>query len=269
MFFFLYFIMVWLAFLPSLIWLWFFLRFDKNPEPRSIIARVFLWGMLTGPIAFILESIFMGLIKYLTMSRGIILNWMLVGVVVVAPLIEEILKYGAAKIGYWEFPAEFDEPIDFMIYLVTAGLGFAAIENVRYLLTVVSQSNGLAGGLINGIILLIGRFLTSTFLHALTASVIGFFVAISWKYQKQRLFLLLIGLISAISIHAVYNCYNLYFIQNNNNLTGIGLLICLLIILLMFIIYAFKKISKVKSICLSNCLSKIKINKLKVRKIYE
>ena len=269
MLFFFYFIIIWLAFLPSLIWLWFFLRFDENPEPKNTIARVFLWGMLAGPIAFGLERVFIYLADYLSLRSGMILDLGFIGIIIAAPLFEEPLKYLAAKIGYWESPSEFDEPVDFMIYLITAGLGFAAIENVMYLLRDVSQSVGLAKGLINGGFLLFGRFLTSTLLHALTASVIGFFVAISWYYRRFRLFWLTVGLILAMGIHASYNYYYYYFIRGSSSLTGISSLIGFLSILLFLVIFIFKKISKIKSICLSHYLLKTKIKKVKVRKIYD
>lgn len=255
-----------LSFLPSIIWLCFFLKFDQHPEPKNYIARVFLWGMLVAALAFYSEPIFFDLVKYGMLISGIVLNWTAMGVIIVAPFIEEILKYGAAKIGYWEFPSEFDEPVDFMIYLITAALGFAAIENVKYVLAFVNQ-----GGLLGGIILLLGRFLMSTFLHALTAAIIGFFVAISWEHRRQRLSWLTMGLVLAISIHSAYNYYNFYFIQGGSNIAGLGIIakmglsIGLLTILLALVIYLFKKLSKVKSIC----IFKGKINKLKVRKIYD
>ena len=44
-----------LSFLPSLIWLSFYLKKDKHPEPRRMVVKIFIWGMLLAPLAAILE----------------------------------------------------------------------------------------------------------------------------------------------------------------------------------------------------------------------
>ena len=264
-----YFLMVWLAFLPSIIWLRFFLRFDKHPEPQNSILRTFLWGMLAAPIAMAIEPFLEYIFRYFAFSAGFVLNWSLFGFILIAPIVEEILKYGTAKIGYWEFPAEFDEPVDFMVYLITVALGFAAIENVVYFLGTSDKIVGIASGIIWGSILLFGRFLTANLLHALTAAIIGFFIALSWRYQSRHYILLVFGLIVAIIVHSSYNycVFNLNRINGVTNLVflvKIGILIGFLGGLLLLIIYLLKSLSNVSSIC----KIKSKKSKLKVRKIY-
>jgi len=38
---------VFIALIPGLFWLWFYRRKDKtNPEPRKLILKIFVWGML-------------------------------------------------------------------------------------------------------------------------------------------------------------------------------------------------------------------------------
>ena len=50
-----------LGFLPSLIWLGIFLQKDSHPEPRYLLIRVFLMGMILSPVAVGLQWGFVGL----------------------------------------------------------------------------------------------------------------------------------------------------------------------------------------------------------------
>ncbi len=172
------------AFLPSFVWLWFFLKRDQNPEPRLMIAKAFLFGALMVAPAiitqFILESIWPGFIISL----------------ILASFIEELVKYGAA---HWSTLKSFalDEPVDVMIYMITAGLGFAAVENLIVLIdpSIINISIVISASAM--------RFLTATFIHALTSGLWGYFIALQKIHKKKSL--LWLGLFLATGIHALYN----------------------------------------------------------------
>jgi RsiW-degrading membrane proteinase PrsW (M82 family) len=107
------------AFAPAVFWLWYFYSKDKlDPEPKRLIAKTFLLGMLLGVPATFLELLF---INSLAVS------------VVIAPAIEESLKYAGVRFTVYR-SAEFDEPLDGIIYAAAIALGFASVENVFYLL---------------------------------------------------------------------------------------------------------------------------------------
>ncbi|MBU1159880.1 PrsW family intramembrane metalloprotease, partial [Patescibacteria group bacterium] len=120
------------GFLPPLIWLWFWLKKDPHPEPRSILILTFLGGMLSVLIAFVLEyavNIFKESfsIKETVSAAAITLFlW---------AIIEETVKYLSARLTALK-RISFDEPVDAIIYMVTAALGFAALENVLFLFNV-------------------------------------------------------------------------------------------------------------------------------------
>ncbi len=172
------------ALLPSLAWLWFFLRRDPNPEPRWMIIKVFLLGALMVVPALLAQR----LLNNLWLGFAFAL--------VFAAFIEEIAKYGAARWGAFSSP-EFDEPVDAMIYMITAGLGFAAVENLFVLIgpeiTTVSLAIGASAM----------RFLTATFIHALTSGLWGYFIALK-VFRKKKGFVWL-GLAVATLVHAAYN----------------------------------------------------------------
>lgn len=179
-----FFVLLIFAVLPSLIWLWFFLIRDPNPEPRSMIIKVFLLGALMVVPAAAIQYLF-------------VLTWPpLIIALIFASFVEEVAKYGAARWGAFRSP-EFDEPVDAMIYMITAGLGFAALENLLYLISPEIDTLPLLAGSS------LMRFLTATFLHALASGLWGYFIALQVFYRKRGFAWL--GLVVATAIHAVYN----------------------------------------------------------------
>jgi RsiW-degrading membrane proteinase PrsW (M82 family) len=107
------------AFAPAVFWLWYFYSKDRlDPEPKRLIAKTFLLGMLLGLPATVLELLFL---DSLTVS------------IAIAPAIEEGLKFAGVRFTVYR-SSEFDEPLDGIIYAAAVALGFASVENVFYLL---------------------------------------------------------------------------------------------------------------------------------------
>ena len=74
------------GFIPSLLWLWFWLKEDSHPEPRANLIYTFIAGMIVVPIAMVFEYI--ALFPLGLTGSFSLLAW---------AFIEEILKYGAAR----------------------------------------------------------------------------------------------------------------------------------------------------------------------------
>ena len=116
--------------LPGILWLVFFYRKDRyEPEPKRVIARVFLGGMLMVIPAGALELLGK---EGLTLARtsgdlGMIFfySFFYIG------LIEEGLKFLLLAVVV-NYRKDMNEPVDGIIYGITAGLGFAALENLLY-----------------------------------------------------------------------------------------------------------------------------------------
>jgi RsiW-degrading membrane proteinase PrsW (M82 family) len=194
---------------PPLVWLWFWLKEDAHhPEPKILIIATFIAGMITVPIAGYLEKEFLG---SLSLDEFIVMNGLkLIAIFFVLVLIEEIVKYLAAR-GV-AFPNHnFDEPIDAVIYLITAALGFAALENILFLidklfiiepgqilLKAANINQVIAGGNL--------RFIGANVLHAATSGILGVFIALSfYKGKLQKILCFLAGLFLATSLHAIFN----------------------------------------------------------------
>ena len=123
------------AVLPCLGWLVFFYTRDKHePEPKGLIARLFLIGAL--PVAVIAGIL--NTVVFLVLTGGDLTGptaqarFVLLAVVV-APITEETLKYLGTSIGARR-NAAFNEPMDGIVYGTTVGLGFAAVETIDYLI---------------------------------------------------------------------------------------------------------------------------------------
>ncbi len=230
-----------LAIFISFVWLFFFLRRDNDPESKRMIALVFVLGAVGAVIAGCLQEITLGLFS-IELRREMGILFFLIYHFIIISFIEEISKYFVVKISVID-NSEFDEPVDAMIYMITAALGFAALENFIYLV----RYEGIIGDTIYHYAIYLGflRFLGSTLLHALSSATLGFFMAISFLKIRRRKIILFIGILLATLLHAFYNLFIINVLGYNVVLTSL-----LLISLSIFILfYAFWKIKKIKSIC--------------------
>lgn len=204
------------GFLPPLIWLYILLKEDsKNPEPRTLIALAFIAGMVAVPLALPLEQYAR---TYLTGNLSIYTAW---------ALVEEVLKYTmAAAFILWRHAV--DEAPDYVIYMITVALGFAAAENILFLTG--SFSDGLAVGFFTGNV----RFLGSTLLHVVASAAIGFAFAFSYAAKfgpKGRISAAAGGLILAIALHTAFN---MIIINGGTSIASIAFFLVWMIVVIFF-----------------------------------
>ncbi len=176
---------------PAFIWLFFWLLEDRaHPEPKRYIILSFIGGMLGVLLALPAEQYTAGLFSN---SISIFLSW---------AAIEELLKFGAAYFVALRF-AVYDEPLDAIIYLVTAALGFSALENALFLWTPLAQ-----GDVVRALVTEDLRFMGATLLHTLASVTIGMSLALSFhKSAAVRKRFALCGVILAISLHTLFNFF--------------------------------------------------------------
>lgn len=233
-----------LSIIPSIIWLVFFLREDRRPEPKKTILKVFVIGMLS-TIPVIILSLAIGLILR---EMGIPIYLIsFIGVVFVAAVVEEVAKYLVVKRSVFN-SSEVDEPSDLMIYAITAALGFAAMENVVFLFPGREALFGLTPeffiqSLVAGSIV---RFVSGTFLHALVSGIMGYFLALSIMRSEYRKRLVGAGLVVAILLHGSYN-FSIMFAEGNGSWFVVAPI--LLLSLFITILFLFSKTRKMDSIC--------------------
>ncbi len=174
---------------PALAWLWFWLREDApHPEPRRLIALAFFAGMVTVAIVIPIQKF---VAPYLATQTLIFTAW---------SAIEEVTKYFAARVTVlWR--REDDEPIDPVIYMVAVALGFAAIENMLFLLSPLAGDTVIQTVMTGNL-----RFVGATLLHVLSSAVIGVALALSfYKPRSVKRTYAAVGVILAALLHSAFN----------------------------------------------------------------
>jgi RsiW-degrading membrane proteinase PrsW (M82 family) len=177
--------------LPALIWLWFWLKEDKeNPEPKGLLFLTFVLGMIAVILILPFEKIASGLMT----SK--------VNLTLTLATLEESIKYLAA-LAIALRSKYVDEPADFAIYMITAALGFAAFENFLFLIQPVSLNDNVVSILTGNL-----RFLGAILLHTTASAIVGILLGLAYfKTRSIKRFYLVIGLITAIALHTIFNFY--------------------------------------------------------------
>jgi len=176
--------------LPAVIWLTFWLFEDrKKPEPKRLILRTFILGMLAVIIVLPLQS-----------SVDHIFPNMAWQAFVLWALLEEGFKLAAAYFGGLRTPED-NEPIDPLVYMITAALGFVALENTLFIATSLLEEGSVMAVITGNM-----RFVGASLLHTFTSGIIG--VAIGFSFYKRALVrnvYALVAFILAVSFHVVFN----------------------------------------------------------------
>ncbi len=182
--------------IPALLWLWFWLKEDsQRPEPKGVIATIFLIGMLSVVITIPVQKFIQS--NVLSYQHQIIL-W---------ASAEELIKYLGVTFMFYR-TNHADEPVDWPIFLITVALGFAALENAMFLIKPLSAGQTTVSLLTGGL-----RFLGSTLLHAVSSGVVGIALGLSFHLGKfAKKIYLLAGLLLAVVLHSTFN----FFIMEGN-----------------------------------------------------
>ncbi len=214
-----YFIVILAGVLPAFLWLVFWLKEDSlHPEPKKMIFLTFVFGMAVVPFAAALQHLLINSENGAVILSLFAIFWI--------SLTEEILKYAAAFFSSLR-TKHFDEPIDGPIYLITAALGFSALENILY---IAQQIDFLQDAILVGIL----RFIGSTLLHVIASALIGIAIAFSfYKSKVLKSIYVLVGIIGAVALHSVFN---FLIIQDSGILTllafvGVWVFVIILIVL--------------------------------------
>jgi len=238
-------LLVFLGLMPSLIWISLFLKEDKHPEPKSLLAKTFLMGIIISPLAIVLQAAFghlgsWGPVDYFMTDGSLFFLW--------AAFVEEFLKYYAVRLIALRDPA-FDEPVDALIYMMMAGLGFAAIENILVLFRTIP------GGINTALTVWTLRSVGATLLHALSSGLLGYFLALSWFFRDHRKKIVGLGLVVATLFHFAFN---LFLAGTVSQLRGLAFATGLLCIMAFLVLILFDKMKKrsVQTIHLSPAVEK-------------
>ncbi len=176
-----------MALVPAVIWMIFFYRQDRlEPEPKAYVLEVFLLG------ALLASALGIPLVRDLFrvqdwLGQSTLTN--VLGSILVIGFVQEFLKYAAVRYSVY-LSTEFDERVDGVVYGTAAGLGFATMLNINY---VVSNAGvDLRMGMI--------RIAVTTLAQASFAGISGYFLGRA-KFEEEPVWWLPLG----VTIAAVLN----------------------------------------------------------------
>lgn len=204
--------------IPACVWLFFWLREDRfQPEPRGLLAITFFAGA---------ASVFLVL-----PFDQLVVHFNITGTekIFLFAAAEEFIKFFVVFVI--DFNSSYlDEPIDYAIYLITGSLGFAAAENVLFLLDPAFQQN-ISFVVETGTL----RFLGATILHSVLAATLGIIAGfVFYKSRTTRAMYTVIGLGVVTILHTLFNYFIIKYVQLNGLLTLAILWVVTLVIIGLF-----------------------------------
>ncbi len=176
---------------PALLILLYFYRQDRlRPEPNWYLLRVFALGMAATYPA-IRFDLYLTDIAFYNMVPSLVYEVFVA--FIQAGFFEEFMKFLVVMIFVYRH-RHFDEVTDGILYTITVSLGFAAVENVLY---VVGKPFNVA----------LARALTAVPFHAVCSGVMGYYIgrAKFARIKRMERRMLLTGFVMAALIHGIYN----------------------------------------------------------------
>jgi len=168
---------------------YFYVRDKYEKEPSLLLFCVFAGGFLSvGPV------VIFGHLIHSLLNLFIHPEWLIYAILenfIVIALVEEGFKFLVVMRLAYRHPA-FNEPYDGMMYAITASLGFAALENILYVLN---------GGMMVGL----ARMVLSVPAHALFGAFMGYYAGKAKFDALRRSYYFHLALFVPIILHGLYN----------------------------------------------------------------
>jgi len=122
--------------------------------------------------------------------------------------------------------------------MITAALGFAAVENFLFLF-----STALSSGASSSSFIFTGnlRFLGATLLHVVTSATLGAFIGFSfYKNSNTKKGSLGLGLVAATVLHTLFNFF--IIIDEGKNIFGVLVFLWIITTVIIFVFEVVKKV---------------------------
>ncbi|MFC6562931.1 PrsW family intramembrane metalloprotease [Actinoplanes utahensis] len=176
-----------------------------EPEPAKYLIYCFAWGAAVATaVALIVNSGSAWLFDKIGLPDALV-------AVLVAPLIEESMKFLGPLLLFWRRRKEWSGITDGIVYCGLSALGFAMVENVLYLgghgYAKGAADYGPATGLQNVFLIFIVRILFTGFAHPLFTSMAGIGLGIAARSGDRTVRRLapIAGLVLAMILHGIFN----------------------------------------------------------------
>jgi len=174
----------------AVIILYIYLKDKYEKEPKRLLVISFLLGAIVSIIITTLLYGVFDVVVPLTNKLSVIQQF--VQAFFVVGFTEELSKY-LIVLFFAQRHKEFNEPFDGIVYAVMVSMGFAATENIFYVL-----DSGAGTALL--------RAFTAVPAHATFGILMGYFMGKA-KFSNNRIKLNLTGLVLAIVFHGAYDFF--------------------------------------------------------------
>lgn len=190
-----------------------------EPEPHPALWFAFLWGAGVSVVTALVFDL--GVQIAVAASGAESPGSSFMSAVVQAPLVEEVAKGFGLLLLFWVIRAQFNGPIDGVVYAAMIAAGFAFSENIQYF--GVAMLEGGIGTL--GVTFLL-RGVLSPFAHVLFTACTGFAIGVAARRATGSRYIgtVLIGLVAAVLLHALWNGA-FFFLTTEESLVGYYFLI--------------------------------------------
>ena len=196
-----------LALLPVYAILFFIYTSDRNPEPRKILGKLLIGGAVVSVIlTFVFTSIIDGMLGDFVDTLEAAHNGVLlfVNYTVRVGFIEEFSKWLVVIFVAYK-SKEFDELYDGIVYSIFVSLGFAALENILYVV-----QYGYSTALLRAFLSVPG--------HAAFGFIMGFFVGLARKSHNKGYAIYLIFLLLSLAVPSVIHGAFDAFLSSNRQI---------------------------------------------------
>jgi protease PrsW len=232
------------AIFPVIFWFWFFLRHDRaEPEPKRILLKAFLWGVvaifvatLAGEVVSFLFSSgqnWSDLKNYITNEYYSVssLNILaILGLLFLRGPIEEGVIFIIFMLFIYREKA-FTQTIDGIVYGVALALGFSFVENTIYFTELFSTLNSTEFSFV-----LVFRGFASILLHLVATGIMGFYIGQARFLNKKKWRTIIKGVLIAMVLHGTFNV----FLQASYPL-NVSLAFILILLALLYLVLNIKK----------------------------
>ncbi|WP_250432466.1 PrsW family intramembrane metalloprotease [Hanstruepera flava] len=169
--------------------LYIYLKDKYDKEPKLLLFYCFMFG---GFVSIIITTILYMMFDYVVTLDKLDIMQQFIRAFFVVGFTEEFSKYIIVRY-YAQTKDAFNEPFDGIVYAVMVSMGFAATENIFYVLE-------------GGYEIAILRAFTAIPAHATFAILMGYFMGQA-KFSNNRAQLNLKGLLLAIVFHGAYDFF--------------------------------------------------------------
>jgi RsiW-degrading membrane proteinase PrsW (M82 family) len=159
--------------------------------------------------------------------------------IIAVAFIEEFVKYAAVWLKEQAINQnnQLDEPVDFVIYMVASAMGFAAVENILFLLMPGPESL---------VIRSMYRAVSAILLHALCSGVMGYHMAEAFCHRERKISLLVTGFITVSCLHGLYN---FSIMKSESDISYLLIPLAIILLLAITLYFQFQHLLRTKGVC--------------------